>query len=154
LGVGPALGPGGAPVNMGSIMTPQAPSTPQPALVNTAAAASSGVIAASNAAAANTRATTAAAQQQGRDAVAPRAAGTGGRSPREIVDLLWSDPRAVPQVRAVWKKLLEETAPPKPAAKKTDDFGFDDDHDEPAPDAPKEEPPEAKERRDVVAVIA
>ena len=156
-GLAPAAGPGGAPMNLGPIAAaPGAPSAP--AMVSTAVAATVGVVAVSNAAAANARAaaqaqSNAAGGAQPAQAAAPRATGT---RPREVIDLLWFDPKALPRVRAAWKKLLE-SAKPDPAGKKDgrkkDDLGFDDDEDDAQPPPPPD-PPEMADRRDVSTVMA
>ncbi|HVY47297.1 MAG TPA: hypothetical protein VHB21_15520, partial [Minicystis sp.] len=63
-------------------------------------------------------------------------------SPRELVELVWFDERALAPLRATprWAEILASIQPPKPA------IGYDD-------DPPPEEPAEAKDRRDVFGVL-
>jgi hypothetical protein len=86
----------------------------------------------------------------------PRAAAT---RPREVIDLLWFDPDALPRLRAhaAWKELLESARAalaPRKDAKKKSDLGFDDDEDEDAAPPPPPDPPEMADRRDVSTVMA
>ena len=71
-----------------------------------------------------------------------------GRLAREMVDLLWYEPEAVPALRRTekWKSLLEELEPPKKKPTFDDDDPFE--LTEPEPEAP-----EIKEKRDVFGVL-
>jgi hypothetical protein len=66
-------------------------------------------------------------------------------SSRDIVDLLWFDPKSLDGIRKHprWKDLLVDDKPYEPAG------GFDDDIEE----APAPDPPETRDRRDVFAVL-
>ncbi|WP_437335242.1 DUF2169 family type VI secretion system accessory protein [Sorangium sp. So ce394] len=76
-------------------------------------------------------------------AAAPAPAPAPRRSGREIVDLLWFSPAAMPRIRKhpAWKEILADVKP------RPDDEELDD-------DMPPGKRPSAKDRRDVLAILA
>ena len=150
---------GGPPVNMGAIAPPAPVALPAPVMVSTAVAATVGVTAVSNAAAANARA---AAQQQAAAAPQPTAAPAApqpksGTKAREIVDLLWFDPPALPRIRArdEWKAILDGAKPDGAKKPKKKSLSFDDDDEDDAKaSAPAKDPPGVADRRDLSTILA
>ena len=113
---------------------------PPPAAV--ANAATVGAAAASNAAAASSNwSAPSDASSSPSPAVSPRTTYSHRGPSRDVVDLIWYDPKAAPKMREhpSWKLLLDKKPEPR-------DLDFDD-------EPPPEEPPDVRERKDVFAVL-
>ncbi|MDC0748370.1 DUF2169 family type VI secretion system accessory protein [Polyangium mundeleinium] len=112
-----------------------------PPPVAVANAATVGAAAASNAAAAAAQwSTPNDGSSSPSPAVSPRPYTHRGPS-RDVVDLIWYDPKAAPKMREhpSWKLLLDKKPEPR-------DLDFDD-------EPPPEEPPDVRDRKDVFAVL-
>lgn len=114
---------------------------PPPGMVANAAGA--GAAAASNAAAIATQWSTGTSDRDVASSPSPAVRTSfSTRNSRDVIDLLWFDPKAVAKLREhpKWKPILDKLRPPPR------DLDFDD-----AP--PPEDPPEVRDKRDVFAVI-
>ncbi|MRG92523.1 DUF2169 family type VI secretion system accessory protein [Polyangium spumosum] len=111
-----------------------------PPPVAVANAATVGAAAASNAAAAASTWSAPSDAPSPSPAVAPRAYTHRGPV-RDVVDLIWFDPKSAPKMREhpSWKLLLDKKPEPR-------DLDFDD-------EPPPEEPPDVRDRKDVFAVL-
>lgn len=115
---------------------------PPPGMVANAAGA--GAAAASNAAAISTQWSSGTSDREANNSPAPavRTTFSSRGAARDVIDLLWFDPEAIPKLRdhPKWKPILDKLKPPPR------DLDFDD-----LP--PPEDPPDVRDKRDVFAVL-